>query len=94
MRAKWVSFGGSSTGIRERTELIVLATLRVDGLPCQCESFVEPDLFPDLESFFAAERAPFDQAVDAAVGEAICISSVIESVGGGSRLEIERRERR
>lgn len=77
------------------TELILIlaSTLRVNGLPCQCEPFVEPDLFPDLESFFAAEGATLDQAMDPAVGEAVCVTGVVESVGERSRLEMERRER-
>ena len=91
-RSEWVSFGvrvGSMESERE-TELIVLSTLGVDGLPCQCEPFIEPDLFPDLESFFAAERAPLDQAVDAAVGVAVCIASVVEPVCGRGGLEMAR----
>lgn len=63
------------------TELIVLSTLCVDGAPRRRKPFVEPDLFPDLESFLAAERAPLDQAVDAAVGVAVCVADVVESVG-------------
>jgi len=75
------------------TELIVLSTLCVDGLPCQCKPFVEPDLFPDLETFFVTERASLDQAVDAAVGKAVFVAGVIESVGGRGRLETEKRGR-
>ena len=52
----------------------------VDGSPRQRKPFVKPDLFPDLEAFFAAERAALNQAMDVSVSESVCVPGVVESV--------------
>ena len=80
-------------GEGERTELVVLVPLRIDSLPCPRKPLVKPNFFPDLEAFFAAERAALDQAVNAAVCEAVCVAGVVESVDvKGLVREGERRE--
>lgn len=69
------------------TELVSLSTTCIDNLPRRRKPFVKSDLFPDLEPFLAAERTAFDQAVDATVGEPVCVANVVES--GGSFRNVE-----
>lgn len=55
----------------------VVVVRRVQGPPRLRKPLVKPDLFPDLEAFVAAEGASFEEAVDAAVRNAVGVAGVV-----------------
>lgn len=68
--------------------IVVVCTLSVDGFPRRRKPLIKPDLFPDLETFFTAEGASFDETVDATVNETVCVTGIIESREVGLDLEM------